>query len=218
MLLIKLNPLQKLLISSKLICNWPKLFSKIIHHLTCTFYKLKTIRYNNIQNKQQNFRKLKKNDIQNFNFHPADLQIVLALESEGISAISCNGAGVRNSGNCSLASCRRQLQLQLHFLGTRTHSYSYTHRYRCIHVRYFPSCPLRSVPMHARDAVFAPRIPTASHGFWSRFSLSRFSSSFNTEKLIRNCKTYRRSYQDRCKNRFTANISNGLSILYLRNE
>ena len=133
----------------------PKLFCKVIHHFIYTFYKLKTIRYNNVQNKQQNFRKLKKNDIQNFNFHPADLQIVLALESEGISAISCNGAGVRNSGNCSLASCRRQLQLQLHFLGTRTHSYSYTHRYRCIHVRYFPSCPLRSVPMHARDAVFA---------------------------------------------------------------
>ena len=119
------------------------------------------------QNKQQNFRKLKKNYIQNFNFHPADLQIVLALESEGISAISCNGAGVRNSGNCSLASCRRQLQLQLHFLGTRTHSYSYTHRYRCIHVRYFPSCPLRYVPFQCMPAMLClrlayPRQATAS--------------------------------------------------------
>lgn len=116
------------------------------------------------QNKQQNFRKLKK--IISKILISADLQIVLALESEGISAISCNGAGVRNSGNCSLASCRRQLQLQLHFLGTRTHSYSYTRTGIGVYT-YGISRHARYVPFQCMPAMLClrlayPRQATAS--------------------------------------------------------
>ena len=126
-----------------------------------------------------------------------------ALETVGI--VRWPVAGVSCSCNCTFSAHVHTRIVTRTGIGVYTYGISR-------HARY--------VPFQCMPAMLClpPRIPTASHGFWSRFSLSRFSSSFNTEKLIRNCKTYRRSYQDRCKNRFTANISNGLSILYLRNE
>lgn len=74
----------------------------------------------------------------------------------------------------------------------------YTLQVYVTHVRYFPSCPLRSVPMHGRDAVLrlAYRAPCLLVAFVCHDFLS-----FNTEKLIRNPRSY--LFPAACNNRCT---------------